>query len=91
MPKKIAILGSTGSIGVNTLDIVRNSKNRFKVSGLAAGGNIALLEKQIREFKPKYAALFDEKKNKPLENPRDSLNISPDEILNLFGDNKEKE
>ena len=62
MPKKIAILGSTGSIGVNTLDIVRNSKNRFKVSGLAAGGNIALLEKQIREFKPKYAALFDEKK-----------------------------
>tara|TARA_B100000315_G_scaffold211443_1_gene208235 strand:+ start:15255 stop:16409 length:1155 start_codon:yes stop_codon:yes gene_type:complete len=62
MPKKIAILGSTGSIGVNTLDIVRSSKNRFKVSALAAGGNIALLEKQIREFKPKYAALFDEKK-----------------------------
>jgi len=62
MPKKIAILGSTGSIGVNTLDIVRKSKNRFKVSGLAAGGNISLLEKQIKEFKPKYAALFDEKK-----------------------------
>lgn len=62
MPKKIAILGSTGSIGVNTLDIVRSSKNRFKVSGLAAGGNVALLEKQIREFKPKYTALFDEKK-----------------------------
>ena len=67
MPKKIAILGSTGSIGVNTLDIVRNSKNRFKVSGLAAGGNIALLEKQIREFKPKYAALFDEKKTSLLK------------------------
>ena len=62
MPKKIAILGSTGSIGVNTLDIVRKSKNRFKVSGLAAGGNISLLEKQIKEFKPKYAALFDGKK-----------------------------
>ncbi len=62
MQKRIAILGSTGSIGVNTLDIVRNSKNRFKISGLAAGGNVALLEKQIREFKPAYAALFDEKK-----------------------------
>ncbi len=67
MPKKIAILGSTGSIGVNTLDIVRSSKNRFKVSGLAAGGNIALLQKQIREFKPKYAALFDEKKTSLLK------------------------
>ena len=52
---------------MNTLDIVRNSKNRFKVSGLAAGGNIALLEKQIREFKPKYAALFDEKKTSLLK------------------------
>jgi len=62
MTKKIAILGSTGSIGLNTLDIVRKSKGRFKVSGLAAGANVNLLEKQIREFKPKYAALFDEKK-----------------------------
>ena len=62
MVKKIAVLGSTGSIGVNTLDIVRNSQNRFKVSGLAAGGNVNLLEKQIREFRPAYAALFDEKK-----------------------------
>lgn len=62
MPKKIAILGSTGSIGINTLDIVRSNKGRFKVLGLAAGGNIDLIEKQIREFKPKYVALFDEKK-----------------------------
>ena len=62
MPKKIAILGSTGSIGVNTLDIVRKNKNRFKVLGLTAGGNVNLLEKQVREFKPKYAALFDEEK-----------------------------
>ncbi len=62
MQKKIAILGSTGSIGINTLDIVRNNKNRFKVLGLAGGTNIDLLEKQIREFKPECAALFDEKK-----------------------------
>lgn len=60
--KKITILGSTGSIGINTLDIVRRNKDRFRIIGLTAGGNADLLEKQIREFKPKYAALFDEKK-----------------------------
>lgn len=62
MLKKIAILGSTGSIGINTLDIVRNNKKRFKVLGLAAGANVDLFEKQVREFKPKWAALVDEKK-----------------------------
>lgn len=62
MQKKIAILGSTGSIGINTLDIVRTNRGRFKVLGLAAGTNIDLLEKQIREFKPKLAAVFDDKK-----------------------------
>lgn len=50
--KKIAILGSTGSIGRQTLDVVRALPDRFKVIGLAAGDNIALLEKQISEFKP---------------------------------------
>ncbi len=62
MPKKIALLGSTGSIGINTLDIARKNKGRFKVLGLAAGGNVNLLEKQIKEFNPEYVALFDEKK-----------------------------
>ena len=52
--KKIVILGSTGSIGRQTLDIVRAFPDEFKVIGLAAGHNIALLSQQIREFKPKY-------------------------------------
>lgn len=52
--KKIVILGSTGSIGRQTLDIVRAFPDEFEVIGLAAGHNIALLSQQIREFKPKY-------------------------------------
>lgn len=58
--KKIAILGSTGSIGTQTLDIVREQGD-IKVTALAAGSNIGLLEKQIREFRPKLAAVWDEK------------------------------
>lgn len=58
--KKIAILGSTGSIGTQTLDIVREQGD-IKVTALAAGSNIGLLEKQIREFQPKLTAVWDEK------------------------------
>lgn len=59
--KKIAILGSTGSIGTQTLDIVREQKD-IEVVAVAAGSNIALLEKQIREFAPKLACVYDEEK-----------------------------
>jgi len=59
--KKIAILGSTGSIGTQTLDIVR-ANDDIRVEALAAGRNIDLLEKQIREFRPKLAAVWDEEK-----------------------------
>ena len=58
---KIAILGSTGSIGTQTLDIVRKNKD-LEVVGIAAGSNIAMLEEQIREFHPKLAAVGDEEK-----------------------------
>ncbi len=58
--KKIGILGSTGSIGTQTLDIVRKERD-LEVVSLAAGSNAALLEAQIREFGPKTAALWDEK------------------------------
>jgi len=50
--KRLAILGSTGSIGQQTLDIVRNLPNRFRITGLAGGQNTTLLTKQIREFQP---------------------------------------
>ncbi len=50
----LAVLGSTGSIGRQTLDVVRALPGRFKIIGLAAGQNTSLLKEQIREFKPKY-------------------------------------
>lgn len=58
--KKIAILGSTGSIGTQTLEVVRENKD-IEVTALAAGRNIDLLERQIREFSPRLAAVWDEK------------------------------
>ncbi len=57
--KKIAILGSTGSIGTQTLEIVRNNPD-LKVVAMAAGTNVALMEEQIREFKPKKVAMWSE-------------------------------
>lgn len=59
--KKIAILGSTGSIGTQTLEVVRENGD-IEVLGLAAGNNIELLEQQIREFHPVLAAVWSEEK-----------------------------
>ncbi|MCR4924437.1 MAG: 1-deoxy-D-xylulose-5-phosphate reductoisomerase [Lachnospiraceae bacterium] len=64
--KKLAILGSTGSIGRQTLEIVREEKD-LKAEVLAAGSNIELMEEQIREFKPKIAVIFQEDKAKELK------------------------
>lgn len=58
--KKLVILGSTGSIGTQTLEIVKDKKGDFGVLALAAYSNVDLMEKQIREFKPSFAVLFDE-------------------------------
>lgn len=58
--KNIAILGSTGSIGTQTLDIVRENED-VKVVALAAGSNVALMEKQIREFRPRLVSMQSEK------------------------------
>lgn len=58
--KKIALLGSTGSIGTQTLDVVREQGD-IEVLAMAAGRNIQLLEQQIREFKPKLVAVWEEK------------------------------
>ena len=63
--KNIAILGSTGSIGTQTLAIVREQKD-IKVWALAAGKNIDLLERQIREFAPVLAAVWEEEDAKKL-------------------------
>lgn len=64
--KKIAVLGSTGSIGTQTMDIVRANTD-LCVSVIAAGSNIKLAEQQIREFKPELCVIYDEKAAKELK------------------------
>jgi 1-deoxy-D-xylulose-5-phosphate reductoisomerase len=58
--KTIALLGSTGSIGLSTLALVREFPDRFKISGMVAGKNLSLLAKQIKEFSPVRVAIKDE-------------------------------
>ena len=60
--KKLSVMGSTGSIGTQTLDVVRKYRDRFSVSALSCGRNIALLEEQIREFR---GTLTEPGKNSP--------------------------
>lgn len=64
--KRISILGSTGSIGVNTLNVVREFHGRFEIVGLGAGRNIELLLEQVREFHPKVVSVADESLAKQL-------------------------
>ena len=60
--KSLSILGSTGSIGTQTLDIARNNPDEFKIIGLTANNNIEILKKQINEFNPEAVAVMNEEK-----------------------------
>ena len=71
---KTAILGSTGSIGRQTLDIIRTQKD-IEAVALSAGRNIELLEKQMREFRPKLVCVWEEKRAKELKEKTADLNI----------------
>lgn len=59
--KKISVMGSTGSIGTQTLEIARRYPDRLQVVALAAGSNVELLERQVREFKPSVAVMWSER------------------------------
>ncbi|MBO5460443.1 MAG: 1-deoxy-D-xylulose-5-phosphate reductoisomerase [Ruminococcus sp.] len=72
--KKIAILGSTGSIGTQTLEVVRENGD-IEVLALSAGSNIELLEKQIREFKPKLVSVWTEEKAQELRDKVKDLDV----------------
>ncbi|MBS0626343.1 MAG: 1-deoxy-D-xylulose-5-phosphate reductoisomerase [Verrucomicrobia bacterium] len=61
MTKRIAILGSTGSIGTSTLAVVKHLPGEFTVAALAARSNIELLERQVREFSPELVAVYEER------------------------------
>lgn len=64
--KNVAILGSTGSIGTQTIDVLRVNPDDFSLVAISAGSNIGMLEEQIREFHPKLCAVWDEDKAKEL-------------------------
>lgn len=58
--KRLAILGSTGSIGTHTLDVVASHPDQFEVTALAAGNNVELLQEQVRRFRPRFVAVAGE-------------------------------
>lgn len=60
--KAITLLGSTGSIGTQTLDIVEHHPDKFRLVGIAAGRNVTLLAEQVRQFKPEIVAIHDASK-----------------------------
>lgn len=73
--KKIGILGSTGSIGTQTLEVVRAYSEDLKVTVLAAGSNVTLMEQQMREFKPEVVVMWSEEAAKDLRIKTSDLNI----------------
>lgn len=75
--KKISILGSTGSIGTQTLDIVRQYPDQFQVVGLAARSNVDLLSEQVKQFRPEIVAICDENQLRNLKDALASLDHSP--------------
>jgi 1-deoxy-D-xylulose-5-phosphate reductoisomerase len=77
--KAITLLGSTGSIGTQTLDIVAQYPDKFRIVGLTAGRNVTLLAQQIRQFKPEIVAICDEDKLQELQEA--IADIDPQPIL----------
>ena len=65
MTEKLIVLGSTGSIGVQALEVAR--KQKIEITALAAGKNVALMEQQVREFEPEITVLYDEEAAKELK------------------------
>ena len=66
MKKNISILGSTGSIGIQTLDVIRDQYEHFNIIGLSTNKNIDRLEQQIKEFSPVAVCVMDEEKSEIL-------------------------
>ena len=85
--KTLAVLGSTGSIGTNTLDVVRRNRHLYQVYSLVAGQNIDILAAQIQEFRPRFAAVAGETSIRPLQEALVSLGLPRSEWPELaWGD-----
>jgi 1-deoxy-D-xylulose-5-phosphate reductoisomerase len=73
--KKISILGSTGSIGQSTLSVIEKFPEHFTVAALAAGSNVELFEKQVRQFKPSIVSVASERSAEDLKKRCSDLNV----------------
>ncbi|MDO6354091.1 1-deoxy-D-xylulose-5-phosphate reductoisomerase [Caloramator sp. CAR-1] len=73
--RRLCILGSTGSIGTQALEIVRTKKEEFKIIALTANSNVELLIEQAKEFKPSYVVIVDESKKNYLKDKLANLEI----------------
>jgi 1-deoxy-D-xylulose-5-phosphate reductoisomerase len=65
--KNLSVLGSTGSIGLQTMEVIRSNPESFRLEAVAANSSVDLLEQQVREFAPKLAVIYDESKYKELK------------------------
>lgn len=83
--KAITLLGSTGSIGTQTLDILENHPDKFRLVGIAAGRNVALLSEQVRQFKPEIVAIRDESKLAELKTAIADVNPQPQIVAGADG------
>jgi len=83
MRKKVLVLGSTGSIGRATLDIIHEQRKSFKVHGLVCRDNVELINAQIQQFKPEYVCVFDESLKANVKFPRKRLLVGMKGIKDL--------
>jgi 1-deoxy-D-xylulose-5-phosphate reductoisomerase len=84
MKKKVVVLGSTGSIGKSTLDVVANHPDDFEIVGLACHQNTKLLAQQIAAFRPRYVGIFDKTLTNDIDPPAGChVLIGPPSLLDL--------
>jgi 1-deoxy-D-xylulose-5-phosphate reductoisomerase len=85
MKKKVIVLGSTGSIGTATLEVIENQQDRFEVLGLACRNNIGLLRKQIERFKPSYVCVYDDQLNNVVPSGNTKVLVGMEGIKEMIG------
>jgi 1-deoxy-D-xylulose-5-phosphate reductoisomerase len=83
--KAITLLGSTGSIGTQTLDIVEHNPDKFRIVGLAAGSNVEMLAQQVRQFRPEIVAIGNEAKLPELKDALANLDYHPTIVAGAQG------
>ncbi|MCK5723974.1 MAG: 1-deoxy-D-xylulose-5-phosphate reductoisomerase, partial [Gammaproteobacteria bacterium] len=83
--KGISILGATGSIGVNTLDVVARHPEKYKIVALSANGQVDRLVEQCEKYQPEYAVMANEKAAEELESKLKNKNISAQVLSGMGG------